>query len=558
MSKRKTAGSEKYPAKRVKRDTSPVANITGTTQSVRKLGANAIPRLTTTALRAFVADILGQLPKDEEEKNKRTLRIVRMLPEHLLKELWSQMINAWPKFVGHNLIIEIFLRGSTIRFPGTLPGIKKQTVRALSKIGSTLKWLEIMGHDIPDQDFAMTLSSLPLLEHLNLRHSRQVGSRTCKAIYTTHELLTYLNLGETNATLPDIKPILRKLGKLQVLKISSMEGLTDSEITRTVEELFGSQPQFSDQGVVPLSNLRSLKLRHTSITGTTIALILPHLPMLQTLDASFVPIVSIPTVKIDTVPKLTKLSLASTPVDAKQLLPILELLPTLKILNLGALGASAKTATGFTIAGKQSTSAMGSRTLDDTALLSLTDILQSFHNLESVSLAGNSSLCTTKSRAVSYFIRQVGRKLKMLNLNGIPLLKSEDLEGLRAENADDVCSLEQLLLMGTSIDDGVAAHISACPNLNFLDLEATKVSEEGVLDIIDACSLLETINLSSCRGIGVQNRRKIFELWKRERNPEDINGAESATPRERLAYGKGSLESRSEIVLAGRWIEEKI
>ncbi|KAG8805612.1 hypothetical protein FRC17_005412 [Serendipita sp. 399] len=557
MPKRKADSPEYQPEKKAKTDHPSTGHITGTTHSVRKLGASATSRLTTKALKVFVANILNQLPKTDDEKNKRTLREIRALPEHLHDELWTQMSNSWPKLLTHGLIVEkIFLRGSTIRFPGTLPDIQARTIRALSRLGDRLRWLEVTGHDIPDQVFATTLSSLPLLEHLNLRHCRKVGSFTCRAIHRTHNLLTYLNLGETNASFADIKPILRKLGSLQVLKVSSMEGLTDSEVSRLVEDFFSSQAINQPGATIPLSNLRSLKIRHTPLTGVSIASLLPHLPMLQTLDASFVPIVSIPTVTVHPVPKLTKLSLASTPVDAKQLLPVLELLPTLKILNLGALGASAKTATGLTIAGKQSTSAMGSRTLSNATLLALTDILESFRDLQSVSLAGNSNLRTRPDRAVSYFIRRVGRRLKVLNLSGIPHLRSEDLEGLRPDDDDDSsasCTLERLLLMGTSIDDGAAAYISACSNLQFLDLEATKVSENGVLDIIDACSLLEAINLSSCRGVSVQNRRKIFELWKKERNPNDTNDAE-----ETMHEGKKGSKRSPEAIFAGHWVKEGI
>lgn len=293
----------------------------------------------------------------------------------------------------------------------------------------------------------------------------------------THDSLKYLNLSNTAVTISDLKPVLLRSLDLEALKVSSLEGLTDIAVSRMVEDFYSDISDATAPTTPrPLGKLKSLTLRHTPVTGAGLAKLIPYLPRLEKLDMSFVPIGVIPLEAFITIPPLTKLSLMSTPIDAQRLLPVLEHLPALKTLNIAALGATAKTASGFSIGGG-STSAMGSRTLNDAVLLRMTEILQTLSDLESVSLAGNAGLGQGKERAVSYFIRQVGRKLKYLNLAGIPHMKSQDLEGLLPEDVNDECTLERLILRGCNVGDP-AVPFMACPHLTFLDLQNTKFSGE--------------------------------------------------------------------------------
>jgi len=291
----------------------------------------------------------------------------------------------------------------------------------------------------------------------------------------THNSIKYLNLSNTAATLSDLKPVLTRSLNLEVLKISSLEGLTDVALTRLIFDFYGDTSDTESSSTPQaLAKLRSLTLRHTLVSGVALAKLMPHLPRLEKVDMSFVPIGFMPLETTASLPPLTKLSLMSTPIDAQRLLPILERLPALKTLNIAALGASAKTANGFVMGGA-SKSPMGSRTLTDAVLLKMTEVLRNLPHLESVSLAGNAGLGLGKEKGTPYFIRYVGRKLKSLNLAGIPRLRSEDLEGLLADDATDECTLERLILKGCDVGDQAAPFI-ACPYLNFLDLQTTKFS----------------------------------------------------------------------------------
>jgi hypothetical protein len=43
------------------------------------------------------------------------------------------------------------------------------------------------------------------------------------------------------------------------------------------------------------------------------------------------------------------------------------------------------------------------------------------------------------------------------------------------------------------------------------------LAEDGLFEIIDACPLLDTLNLTSCRRVKVTDRRRFFDVWKAAR-----------------------------------------
>ena len=50
--------------------------------------------------------------------------------------------------------------------------------------------------------------------------------------------------------------------------------------------------------------------------------------------------------------------------------------------------------------------------------------------------------------------------------------------------------------------------------LRSLDLSNTDITTEQVFDVLDACPLLSRVDLTSCRGVDVRLRRRIFAGWK--------------------------------------------
>ena len=67
----------------------------------------------------------------------------------------------------------------------------------------------------------------------------------------------------------------------------------------------------------------------------------------------------------------------------------------------------------------------------------------------------------------------------MLNLSGIPLIRSSDLEGLLQDSAEDGSPKVQVLLLNnTSVDDDAAPYISACNDLENLAVSGTKFTSK--------------------------------------------------------------------------------
>ena len=293
-----------------------------------------------------------------------------------------------------------------------------------------------------------------------------MGSNSVKALGRRAEHLTFLNLSMTVVPITDLVPVLKVARNLKTLKLAGLATLTDPNLNGLIRWLFED-----NDSTLPLARLQSFKIRHTQISATSLTNLLPKLPLLRRLDVSFIPLRtifhqhgSLP------YPPIEKLSLTSTPMLSQPLLQALSHLPHLKVLNLGALGASAKTVRGHSFGGASNTG----RTMTDQVLYQVTDILaDQCKQLESVSLAGNTLLL---GRSVRYFVDIVGWKLRILNLGGIPGLKSSDLSPLARGDTAGRPKLERLVLTNTKIDDEATVYIAACEHLTMLDLESTKVT----------------------------------------------------------------------------------
>lgn len=266
-----------------------------------------------------------------------------------------------------------------------------------------------------------------------------------------------------------------------------MPSITEISFSRLLDDL---EPE--DGSPHPLHQLQSLKLRYTLVSKMSLNKVISLTPNLQTLDMSFVPTRQIPSFRTP-YPPLQKLSLTSTPVTAQDLLKVLpSFAPTLRVLNIGALGASAKNARGHTLGGVGD----AGKTLSDNVLRTMTSILMDSPDLEAISLAGNTLLGMSSSKsnsALDFFIRNVGRRLKSLNLGGLTNLRSSDFQGLvYDETMGDVVGgsetkLETLVLVNcTKLDDEAGVYIAGCKNLQVLDLENTKLS--STLVSVDFCS----------------------------------------------------------------------
>lgn len=89
--------------------------------------------------------------------------------------------------------------------------------------------------------------------------------------------------------------------------------------------------------------------------------------------------------------------------------------------------------------------------------------------------------------------------------------------GLMGEASEDPPRLEDLGLNHTGVDDEAAPYLSRCSSLVSLRLAGTRITSVGLFPIIDACPKLEQLDLTSCRGIKIADRRRFFDVWERDK-----------------------------------------
>ncbi|KAL4069508.1 RNI-like protein [Scleroderma citrinum] len=462
--------------------------------SVRSLiQGGAIPMLTSLAARRFVENML-MLSSDE-----RIWRYVRSwlkrLPDLMVPKLFNMLQESCPNVLSHGFIVLYFLRGPTFKLSNSLPGVQKQTIASITR-NDGLRELCLIGFDkYPDSLFASLISSLPQLRILVLRGCTQISTKTADAAASCSALIC-VNLNYTTVTPVSLAGVLTLCPCLEVLKVAGIPSWLLDRLSCTPDIVF--------------KNLRNLKLRQLSLSDASVQPFLARCPNLRRLDISFTHVRRHP-FATNVNPSLEKISLTSINMQATDLIALVAMMPDLRTLAVGALGS-----------GQSFSAAMGNSSvmnMTDESLARLTDVLEGFESLEKVSLVGNSKLGLTSRRggALADFVQKVGRRCKHLNLSGLQHLRSRHLSGLMAEiSGAGPPLLEELILNHTSIDDEAAPYLSCCSSLVSLKLVGAKITSTGLFPIIDACPRLEQLDLTSCRGIKVADRRRFFEVWEHE------------------------------------------
>ncbi|KAI5835910.1 RNI-like protein [Schizophyllum commune Tattone D] len=465
--------------------------------STRTLPATTVPSLLALCMRRFVEKYTYLRQNPEGRLWRHTSQSLHMLPEPLLPRIFAMLSQRWPTFLPDNVIQPYFMRDvRTIVLSDALTDVKKQTINSLKICAPHLSHLELSGFaKFEDNMFAGILSHLPELKTLNLRGCKEVGHATVEAAANHCPDLEVANFNYTSVTPFSLQGLLVNCKHLRVLKVAGISSWSDGTLQKLLAALSASN-------IISLPALHNLKLRQLSLSNTSTTPFVALFPNLRRLDISFTNIQHIPTSS----PFLEKLALSSTPLaisfggfaSPSTSYPFPVEFLQLRTLNIGALGQSAKSS--------------GALVLTDGLLMDLTDVLAPLEHLEHVSLASNAKLT---SNSISEFMNLVGRRCKTINLSGIPRLRSDGLAGLVAEDGTE-CSIEVLTLNNTAIDDDAAPYIACCKQLSRLGLASTRITKDGLFTIIDACPRLENIKLTSCRGVKLQDRKRIFELWEEE------------------------------------------
>ncbi|KAH8102600.1 hypothetical protein BXZ70DRAFT_890543 [Cristinia sonorae] len=464
--------------------------------STRKVSTSQVLPLTALCIQSVARNFRRIAARDDDWLAIKAW--FQNLPEALIPKLFAALRTTCPEVLS-NRQITYFVRGRSVTLTDSLPGVDTQTVKMLSQGPNkrTLREVHLIGlSKISDDTLAGVMSWLSALEVLNLRGCTKAGPKTAVAVGKGCHNLVTLNLNYTSVTPVSLASVLEKCTALEIIKLAGIPNWLWAELDLT------SHPN------TRLPNLKTLKLRQTAVTDTTINQFLLICPNIRRLDLSFTDVRQPPA--LQTNHSLEKLALTSTRMSMESLLSILRNMTGLRSLALGGFGAGRGLSASIS-----NTSAM---TLTDDALQGITDTLAKCDILENVSLVGNTKLGTMgrQSRALADFIQRVGRHCTSLNLAGISSLRSMDLAGLVPDVSEEEPRLKTLILNNTNIDDDAAPFISSCADLQILELAGTKITSAGIFPIVDACTSLAQLNLTSCRGVSVVDRRRFFEVWENE------------------------------------------
>ncbi|KAF9959951.1 hypothetical protein BGZ70_008725 [Mortierella alpina] len=138
------------------------------------------------------------------------------------------------------------------------------------------------------------------------------------------------------------------------------------------------------------------------------------------------------------------------------------------------------------------------------------------YHLHTLSLFGNPQIGMSKRQDHGLFLllERLAPFLRRLEL-GYTQCRASVLEGLLVESSGsgvltDNMTLEELGLDETPIDDDASAVLSRFRKLNRLSLANTRIGQEAVERVVEACPLLTSVDLTSCRSIPLMNRRTLL------------------------------------------------
>ncbi|KAH9968925.1 hypothetical protein BC827DRAFT_1121860 [Russula dissimulans] len=470
--------------------------------STRTVKSSPVLPLIAICARVFVANF-PKFSKDprqwEPRKAWRAVSVqLKSLPDSTIQTLFAMLSSSCPHLLSHDLVKEDFLRGHSITLTSGTGSerspISKYTVGAVASMGPGLVRLHLIGFDkMTDHSFAAVISCHPSLEDLSLWGCTLVGPKTIQATAKACPSLKSINLNYTSVTPLALAPLLRSCKeRLEVLKVAGITSWTDKAFAHLRAQLLTEEGFF-------LPALRTLKLRQTLLSDASVNALISLVPNITRVDISFTDIRRPLSVSPDSFANLEKLSVTSTSVSPDDLLFMLPAASQLRTLNIGALGGGHGKSSAY---GRD----VSATTFTDEYLRSLTAILSQNTVIENISLVANTKLARDEE-VIAEFI------LLKLNLTGLSYLRSSDLQHLApADPADAACSLRELSLNSTGIDDDASPYISCCPSLEILEVAGTKLSSEGLFAIVDACPKLATLNLTRCRGVSVADRRRFFEV----------------------------------------------
>ncbi|TNY18825.1 hypothetical protein DMC30DRAFT_342156, partial [Rhodotorula diobovata] len=338
--------------------------------------------------------------------------------------------------------------------------------------------LDLRSHaSLSDKNLANILAKLPSLQRLNVKGCTKVGDSALIALSkASEERLKVVNLSLTAVSIKGLTSVLARCKNLEVLKLANVQALSDKNVAKLVSDATDAALGWRH---VPLSRLRTLKVRSTDVSDSSIGRLLSLCaPTLERLDVSYSGLKTLDFVSsaLHTLPewRLEKLVASGLPLSPATLEGFFRPLSErpeherhrFHTLKLGSIPSTSTKAPGLT----------------DAVLTRLMPYLETLDGLESVSLFQNWDLGKAY-QPLSRFIEVVGRRCLHLDLT-LPV-QSHHLETLlpplEGDDPDAAAAYEpprlrSLVLDSSRIADEAAGSIAACTELRALHVAETRIS----------------------------------------------------------------------------------
>ncbi|KAF9436185.1 hypothetical protein BGZ76_004601 [Entomortierella beljakovae] len=447
-------------------------------------------------------------------------------------------------------------------------GIIKSYIIHTLNLGPQLERINLNWMDsLSDKTLAQLVGSCPSLVRLSLKGCTKVGDMTLSSL--SIESLEELNISFVAApTAKGIKQLIYQCRELRVLKMAGVVNIKDSLLLDLEKELLSEMEKLSDSGnrdvPLPLYRLENLKISSTKlgdrgfkflmslcgktlqrldISATGVSRISPitqfciwdeHKADVQSLGATS------RTTKLEKL-NLTRLKIASP----NDLLTLFKKLPpcSLHTLLIGYLTCGQvpiRDELFHQLGLLLEPCNIPKSSSSENAVIPAnpfmpTPIVQHEFHLHTLSLFGNPQIGKTRYQnyGLHLLLQRLSPFLKRLEL-GYTSCQSIVLEGLLMSYPSIITPdqepdlpyerelianlvLEELGLDETPIGDDAAVVLSLFKGMKRLSLANTRIGEEAMEMIIQACPTLSSLDLTSCRGIPIMHRRTLLKDVRQKR-----------------------------------------
>lgn len=416
--------------------------------SLRSLPLSAPPslvncclRLSSVAIVDLALDMVLRLVQAKREDTIATLQLddLAAIPTTIMARLAPRVLQEASKLddhLGHvsTVLLNTFLNpttSSSFALPPALSVSCTITSPVLRRIAQCthLELLDLSAQaSLKDAPLRGVLPRLHHLTKVVFKGCTQVGDETAKTISnhsTLHATLLHLNLNYTAITWQGLVKLLSSLRSLQVLKIASLNGITDKNISRMLDQVLAA---ISDPSFIPLSTLTVLKLKRTAIADAGVGRLLSHTPQLKSLDISWTSVKSLDVLSMSSASPLhsfTKLVLSGLNLRPNSLHQCFSQLsgdappgvePRLETLKLGSLGTALSTVSSFVVSiilfrrwYVDIGSSRQTSVLTPDTLKKMIPPLSRLKHLTRISLFGNEKI-GNNGAVLSDFLSRVGRR----------------------------------------------------------------------------------------------------------------------------------------------------